>query len=146
MEDVGLGVVLEMTEVPPVGREALQGMRGALRAGARPGPPPHARTLAQTRRDTPSSAPGSPPPILPPHLQLPHHKLLGHVVPLGLPEDRGMAQVMLQTPGLSLGTEAGSGAGGREPGGLPAPRAPPQLMLRFKTLWATFLFLTDEDN
>lgn len=69
-----------------------------------------------------------------PHLQLSHHELLGHMVPAGLPEDGGVAQVMLQTPALRLGRGAGSGAlapwlsshGGRGrwlPGGpAPAPR------------------------
>lgn len=57
MEDVRFGMVLEVAEVQPVGREVLQ---------------------------------------------QPHHKLLGFLVPPGLPEDGGMAQVLLQTPVLSL--------------------------------------------
>lgn len=56
-------------------------------------------------------------PCAPPHLQLPHHELLCYVVPARLPEDGGMAQVVLQTPALSLGTKAGSpGAEAKLPG------------------------------
>lgn len=90
---------------------------------------------------TPSSAPRLPTTHPHPHLQLSHHKLLGQVVPLGLPEDGGMAQVMLQTPTLSLGRGAGSGAGGKGPqGALPTHRTRPPLMLHLKTLWANSPF------
>lgn len=95
----------------PVGDE------GALRAGARPGAAPRLHTQAEPGRH-PQLCPWLPAACLHAHLQLPHHKLLGHVVPLGLPEDRRVAQVMLQTPALSLGTEAGSG------GGDPGPDTP----------------------
>lgn len=93
--------MLEVAEVPPVGGEALQGRGGSGEGQALP--TTRARTLG-----TPAQ------PLLArhmprPHLQLPHHKLLGHVVPPGPPENRRVAQVVLQIPALGLGRRAGSG-------------------------------------
>lgn len=45
------------------------------------------------------------------HFQLPHHELLGHMVPPGLGKDEGMAYIMLQTPALGLGEEVKGGGG-----------------------------------
>ena len=125
VEDVGLGVVLEVAEVPPVGREALQG-RGL--SGVGPGHAPLSMATAHLRRPSAASPPS---PWLPttrpqPHLQLPHHKLLGHVVPPGLPEDGGVAQVVLQTPALGLGRRRVRSRGREPPGAQPwAPASPP---------------------
>lgn len=47
------------------------------------------------------------PTLLYTHFQLPHHELLGHMVPPGVSEDGGMAKIMLQTPALGLEREAG---------------------------------------
>ena len=126
---------------------------GALRGGARPCPPLRACTRGQSQHGSPTQsldahhAPH-------PHLQLSHHKLLGQVVPPGLPENRGVAQVVLQIPALGLGREAGSraltpGSGPRgwcwlpgAPGSPtpPAPQAHPPLMLHFRALHTSFLF------
>lgn len=58
-----------------------------------------------------------------PHLQLPHHKLLGQVVPSGIPEDGRVAQVVLQTPALGLGRRRVRGCGQELPGVQPGALA-----------------------
>lgn len=111
VEDVGLGVVLEVAEVPPVGRETLQG-QGLSGVG------PGWVHLSRASAGTPTQPRAAQPPARP-HLQLPHHELLGQVVPPGLPEDGDVAQVVLQTPALGLGRRRIRGLG-REP-----PTSPP---------------------
>lgn len=72
MEDIGFGVVLEVAEIPPVGGKALwgEGISGT-------------HILEQTQYRLPL-------PQLHTHFQLPHHELLGHMVPPGLSEDGSM--------------------------------------------------------
>ena len=89
---------------------------GALRCGAGSCPPPHAAPSPLGPRRQPAFRPH-------PHLQLPHHKLLGQVVPPGIPEDGRVAQVVLQTPTLGLGRRRVRGCGRELPGVQPGALA-----------------------